>query len=516
MKLIKSTITVTFFTFLSRISGLLRDMLFARFFGVSLLTDAFNVAFKIPNFMRRIFAEGAFSLAFIPVLNEVKTKQRNEYLRAFINHVFGSLLAVLLVVVGLLEILAPGVVTLFGAGFLNKPEIFDQTVYMLRVMLPYLLLISLVSFGAGVLNSFGRFAVAAATPIALNVVLILTMLYARNMFDIPIRSMAWGVLFAGFVQLFIQIPALIQLGLLPKPVVKFKDPEVKKVMTLMVPTLLGSSVAQINLLVDTALSTFLPLTGSVTYLYKTDRLVEFPLGLFGIAISTVILPKLSASFAQLDQKDYQITLQWAMTLAMIIALPSSVGLFLLAKPVVITLFNYGEFTYQDAQYVSYSLMAFMFGLPAFVANKVLLPAFYSRKDTKTPVKIAIKAMLINVVLNFIFVGMLYYLGVVSLHVGLAMAGVSSAWMQCFWLYKKLRHEKIITEALIVLSTLFRIMIALVIMAGFILLVLKQIPEFQTINGYQRVLNLMLIIFGGALVYLLCLLSMKVHRRVEWI
>jgi putative peptidoglycan lipid II flippase len=514
MNLVKSTAVVSFFTLLSRISGFVRDIFMARFFGASLMLDAFLVAFRIPNLLRRLFAEGSFSLAFIPVFNEVKAQKNPAVLKHFVNHVFGCLLAVLLLVVGLLELIAPGVISVFGMGFLDNQQVFESAVDMLRVMLPYLLFISLVSFSAGILNSFGRFALSAGTPIILNLVLIWAALYLRHEFDVPIKAMAWGVLLAGLLQLLIQIPALMRLGLLPKPVIKFNDPEVKKVLTLMIPTLIGSSVAQINLLVDTALATQLPLIGSVSFLYFSDRLVEFPLGLFGIAISTVILPKLSTAFADLDHADYQQTMKWAMSLAMFIALPSAVGLLLLAKPVVITLFAYGEFSLMAANYTANSLMVFMLGLPAFVANKVLLPAFYSRKDTKSPVKIALKAMLINVVLNFVFVGVLYYFDVVSLHVGLAMAGVSSAWLQCFWLYRKLRHDDIIQQALLSRLYLVKIMASLLLMAGLIFGLLTLMPEWYEIRGYQRFLNLFIIIVLSAAVYFLSMWVFKGYNEIK--
>ncbi len=514
MNLIKSTAVVSFFTLLSRISGFIRDALFARFFGASPMMDAFVVAFKIPNFMRRVFAEGSFSLAFIPVLNEVKNQRSRTELKDFLNHVFGCLLAVLLMVVALFELIAPGIISVFGIGFLDDQHVFQSAVEMLRIMLPYLLFISLVSFSAGILNSFGRFALSAGTPIVLNLVLILAAVYLRQEFAVPIKAVAWGVLLAGLIQFLIQIPALIRLGLLPKPVIKFNDPEVKKMLTLMVPTLIGSSVAQINLLVDTALATKLPLIGSVSFLYFSDRLVEFPLGLFGIAISTVILPKLSSAFADLDAADYQGTLRWAMSLAMFIALPSAVGLLLLAKPVVITLFAHGEFSLMDATYTANSLMVFMLGLPAFVANKVLLPAFYSRKDTKSPVKIAVKAMLINVVLNFVFVGVLYYYKVISLHVGLAMAGVSSAWLQCFWLYRKLRNDDIIQQALLSGLYLVKILISLMMMSGVIVWLQGVFPQWYEISGYLRVLNLFIVIGLSAVVYFLSMWFFNGYNEIK--
>jgi len=514
MNLVKSTAVVSFFTLLSRISGLIRDVLVARFLGFNLMTDAFYVAFRIPNLLRRLFAEGSFSLAFIPVLSEVKARNNQQLLRDFLNHVFGCLLLILLVVLALMEIIAPGLVSVFGAGFIDQPDVFNTTVGMLRVTLPYIVCISLVAFSAGILNSFGRFALPAATPILLNLSLIWAVLFLRDSFDVPIKALAYGVLVAGVLQLLIQIPALIRLGLLPKPVVKFHDPEVKKVMTLMLPTLLGSSVAQINLLVDTSIATMLPLVGSPSFLFMSDRLLEFPLGLFGIAISTVILPKLSSAFADLDDADYQHTLKWAMSLAMFIALPSALGLLLLAKPVVMTLFIYGESTVQDAQYISYSLMVFMLGLPAFVANKVLLPAFYSRKDTKSPVKIALKAMLINVLLNFVFVGVLYYFNVVSLHVGLAMASVGSAWLQCLWLYRKLRSDDVIQRPLLSGAFLLKIISSLFLMAAVVLGLLNWMPEWHEMRWYQRSLNLFMIIGSAVFVYFFSMWVLKGYNDIK--
>ena len=505
---------MSFFTLISRISGFVRDVLLARFFGASLWTDAFFVAFKIPNFMRRLFAEGSFSLAFIPVLNEVKTKRSRETLKVFLNHILGCLLAVLLVVLGILELFAPGVISVFAPGFLSHPEVFDATVDMLRVTLPYLLFISLVAFSGGILNSFGRFALPAATPILLNLSLIWSAVYLRDNMAVPVMALAFGVLIAGVLQLLVQIPALWRLGLLPKPVVKFHDPEVKKVMTLMLPTLLGSSVAQINLLIDTLLATLLPLVGSVTFLYYSDRLVEFPLGLFGIAISTVILPRLSTAFAGNDEKDYQNTLRWAMSLAMLIALPSALGLLLLAKPVVMTLFAYDQFTVQNALYTSYSLMVYMIGLPAFVANKVLLPAFYSRKDTKSPVKIALKAMAVNVVLNLVFVAILYQMNVVSLHMGLAMAGVGSAWMQCFWLYRQLKADEVIHAPLLSFNYLLKIAVSLLLMAAIIWLGLLAFPVWTDWFWYQRLSRLMAVIAVAALVYFVSLWLLKTQNEIK--
>ena len=511
MNLIRSTSIVSFFTLISRISGFLRDAIMTRLYGASIWTDAFVVAFKIPNFMRRIFAEGSFSLAFIPVLNEIKAQKSEAYLKQFINHVFGCLLAVLLIVLATLELAAPGVIMAFAPGYIGEPQVFAAAVDMLRITLPYLLFISLVALNSGILNSFGKFAVPAATPILLNLVLILAMVYCKDTFDVPVKALAFGVLVAGVVQFVFQLPFLYRLGLIPKPVLKFHDPEVKKVMTLMLPTLLGSSVAQINLLIDTMIATTLPLIGSPTFLYLSDRLLEFPLGLFGIAISTVILPKLAHSFALKKQHEYQQTLRWAMTLAMFVALPSALGLLVLAKPVVITLFGYGEFTLQKAQFTSYSLMAFMLGLPAFVAAKVLLPAFYSRKDTKSPVKIAIKAMVVNVVFNVLFVAVLYYLNVVSLHVGLALAGVGSAWLQCFWLYKKLRADDVIQEPLMKMTYVLKLLVSLGIMGAVLWLFSWWQIEWYQIRWFERMFYLFVIITSSAVSYLISMWLLNARK-----
>ncbi len=515
MNLARSTAVVSFFTLMSRFSGFFRDVLVARYFGATVWTDAFFVAFRIPNFMRRLFAEGSFSLAFIPVLNEIKTQQSEAYLKAYINHILGALLAALLVVVGLMELLAPGVISVFAPGLLDEPAaVFESAVTMLRITLPYLLLISLVAFSAGILNSFNRFAVPAATPILLNASLIVAALYFRDDFDVPVVALAWGVLAAGVLQLIVQIPALIRLGVVPVPVLKIHDPEVKKVMKLMIPTLFGSSVAQINLLIDTLIASMLPLVGSITFLYFSDRLMEFPLGLFGIAISTVILPKLSQAFAAKDNEDYQKTMQWGMSLAMSVAIPSAVGLFVLAKPVVFTLFTYNEFTLQDALFTSYSLMVYMLGLPAFIAIKILLPAFYARKDPKTPVRIAIKAMLVNVVLNVVFVALLYAMDVVSLHMGLAMAGVGSAWLQCFWLYQRLKLDGIIKNALLAPDLLLKLMIAVAMMAVTLWLMLQRVGDWMQWLWYQRLGYLSLIIVAGVMVYFAVLWLLKAHKRIE--
>jgi len=467
MNLFKSTAIVSFFTFLSRITGFVRDMVVARLFGATLWTDAFFVAFKIPNFLRRLFAEGSFSLAFIPVLNEIKASGDRHALKQFIDRIAGSLLAVTLIVFALMEIFAPAVIALFAPGYLDKPEVYRETVSMLRMTLPYLPLISLVAFSGGILNSHQRFALPAATPILLNLSLIASALWLKNQFDPPVKALAFGVLVAGIVQLLIQVPALWRMGLLPRPRWGFADPQVRKVMRLMGPTLFGSSIAQVNLLLDTVIATFLPLAGSVSFLYYSDRLLEFPLGVFGIAISTVILPTLSHQHASSHAEAFLQTIRWAVKLALLIALPAAAGLAVLASPVVISLFEYGRFDAISSHMTALSLTAYMLGLPAFVLNKVLLPAFYSRKDTRTPVKIGVMSLFANMALNIALTAFLWWVGFVALHVALALASAISGWLQTVLLYRALRQTAAIGQSLLPWPSLCRIALA----SGFMTIVL---------------------------------------------
>jgi putative peptidoglycan lipid II flippase len=463
MNLFKSTVTVSFFTFLSRITGFLRDMVVARSFGANIWTDAFFVAFKIPNFLRRLFAEGSFSLAFIPVLNEIKARNDRRALKAFIDRIAGSLLAVTLIVFAVMEIFAPAVIAVFAPGYLDKPEVYRESVSMLRMTLPYLPLVSLVAFAGGILNSHHRFALPAATPILLNLALIASALWLKNQFDPPVKALAFGVLAAGILQLLAQLPALWRMGLLPRPRWGFGDPQIKKVLRLMGPTLFGSSIAQLNLLLDTIIATFLPLAGSVSFLYYSDRLLEFPLGVFGIAISTVILPALSFQHASDQRGGFLQTLRWAVKLALVIALPAAIALAILAKPVVISLFEYGRFDAFSSHMTALSLMAYMLGLPAFVLNKVLLPAFYSRKDTRTPVKIGIYSLLANMLLNIVLTAALWWSGVAALHMALALASAISAWLQTVLLYRALRRTAAVSHSLFPWRSVQRMALASIVM-----------------------------------------------------
>jgi putative peptidoglycan lipid II flippase len=511
MGLLKSTFVVSIFTFLSRITGFIRDMITASMFGAGQWTDAFFVVFKIPNFFRRIFAEGSFSLAFVPVLNDIKATQSKTELKTFINNVAGSFLSVLIIVWMLLEIFAPQILSIFDWPS-ESPEVYSESIEMFRWTLFYLPTISLVAFFGGILNAHKNFVIPAATPILLNISLITSALFLNDYFDIPIKSLAFGVLVAGFAQLLFQVPSLIRLGMFPRFTINFKDYEVKKVMKLMVPSLFGSSIAQINLLFDTLLATFLPIAGSVTFLYYSDRLLEFPLGVFAIAISTVILPTLSRQFATNNIKNFQDTLRWALNIGVFIAMPAAAGLIVLARQVVITLFEHGEFNLISSELTALSLMAYMLALPAYIINKILLPAFYSRKNTKTPVKIGVIALSANMLFNVFFVASLWYFDFKALHVGLALASALSGWLQTFLLFRSLKSENIIQTNFVDWNKVIKILIATFIMSLSLVLLLNYLGNWHVMLWYQRVFNMLLCVFIGFSIYLIALLILKLQIK----
>jgi len=327
-------------TLISRVLGLARDMVWARFFGADAHMDAFFVAFKIPNFLRRLFAEGAFSQAFVPVLSEYKEQQSRESIQALVNRVAGTLFGILSLITVIGVLASPVLVALFAPGFLYRdPALFDFTALMLRLTFPYILFISLVAFVAGILNTWGRFAAASFVPVWLNVVLIGAAVLVAPQLEQPELALAGGVFVAGLVQLLFLVPSLKRVGLFPRPQWKPGDPGVKRIMKLMLPGIIGSSVAQINLLFDTLIASFL-VAGSVSWLYYSDRLVEFPLGVFAIALSTVILPSLSRSHANASDEEFSQTLDWGLRWVLLIGIPSTVGLFFMARPMIATLFHY--------------------------------------------------------------------------------------------------------------------------------------------------------------------------------
>lgn len=430
--LLRSSGTVGVMTMLSRVLGLVRDMVIARYFGASSGADAFFVAFRIPNFMRRLFAEGAFSQAFVPVLSEYRQQQDHGEVKRLVDAVAGTLGFILFVITLLAMIGSPVLTTVFAPGFLHNPLKFGLASEMLRITFPYLLLISLTAFAGGILNSYDRFAVPAFTPVLLNLSLISTAVFLAPHISQPVVALAWGVLIAGMLQLFFQIPFLMRLGLMPRPRLDYFDPGVRQVLKLMTPALFGVSVSQINLLLDTVLASFLQ-TGSVSWLYYSDRLSELPLGVFGIAIATVILPNLSRKHAAKSQAEFAATIDWGMRAILVIGVPAALALVVLAVPLLSTLFHYGQVTAHDVEMSARSLRAFAVGLVAFMLIKVLAPGFFARKNTRTPVRIGIIAMVANMGFNLVLVFPLA-------HAGLALATSLSAWLNAGLLLRGLRRE----------------------------------------------------------------------------
>jgi putative peptidoglycan lipid II flippase len=420
--LLRSTSLVSMMTFLSRIMGFARDMVFAQCFGAQAGMDAFIIAFKIPNFMRRLFAEGAFSQAFVPVLSEYQTNRAVDEVRLFLARIAGNLGLVLLGVVIVAELIAPGIIFVFAPGFGEDASRTLLATDMLRITLPYLMLISLTAMAGAVLNTYGYFGVPALTPILLNVCLIFAALYVGPHLAVPIKALAWGVLIGGGVQLLVQIPFLAQHRFLMRPRVMFKDPGVLRVLKLMLPALFGVSIAQINLLIDTIFASFLQV-GSVTWLFYTDRLVDFPLGVFGVAIATVILPHLSRKHVEEDGEFFSKSIDWALRLLLLIGVPSAIGLILFGMPLLASFFGHGAFKAIDVLQTQKSLMTLGLGVPAFMMVKVLAPGFYAQQDIKTPVKVGAYCMLLNTILCAIFIWPLAHAG---LTLASALAGYANA------------------------------------------------------------------------------------------
>lgn len=490
-------------TLLSRVFGLIRDITLATFFGASGGTDAFLVAFKIPNFMRRLFGEGAFSLAFVPVLSEYREKHDKAALKDLVNHVAGTLGGFLLVLSILGMVFAPALVYLFAPGFTNDAAQLQLTADLLRITFPYIFFIALVAFAGGILNSYHQFALPAFTPVLLNICLIASVFFLAPYFDEPLMALAWGVALAGVAQLLIQFPALIKLGLMPIPKIKRGHKGVKKIVRLMIPAIFGSSVAQINLLLDTVIASFL-ITGSVTWLYYSDRLLEFPLGVLGIAIATVILPTLSQQHARASDEQFNQTLNWALRLVSLITIPACIGLFIMAGPILASLFEYGKFSASDTYFSSLSLMAYMLGLPALICIKILAPGFYARQDTRTPVRIGIIAMVCNMALNIAFVVPLVMLDYQAPHVGLALATSCSAYINALLLYSKLRDTKVFTPENGWMAWIFRIIIAAIAMAAVIIWLNPDAAQWSHWQLMERLTNLAIIIASAAFVYFLLL------------
>ncbi len=498
-------------TMISRILGFARDILIARLFGADAGTDAFLVAFKIPNFLRRLFAEGAFSQAFIPVLSEYKEVRGKEAVRELVQRTAGTLGGVLFVVSLMGVIGAPLLILLFAPGFSGDDYKHALASDMLVLTFPYIFFISLVALAGGVLNTFGRFGVPAFTPVFLNLSLIGCAVWLAPHMQEPIMALAWGVLIAGVVQLLFQLPYLMRLGVLGLPKWDPQDEGVKRIMSLMIPAIVGVSVVQINLLFDTIIASFLE-TGSVSWLYFSDRLVEFPLGVFGIALATVVLPTLSKQATRDDSAGFSATMDWSLRWVFLIAIPATLGLVMMAGPMLATLFYYGEFGAKDIQMATMSMMAYGSGLLAFILVKVLAPGFYSRQDTKTPVKIAIKAMIIGMLLNVVFVAPMLWFDIAGAHAGLALATAAAACINAALLFYVLRKEKIYKPLPGWSLFLFKISLAASVMALLLYFFSPALRQWMDWPGWDRAFWLAVWVFGSMASYFVTLLLLGIRLK----
>ena len=508
--LLRSSAVVGSMTMLSRVLGLLRDIAIAGLVGANANADAFFIAFKVPQFLRRLFAEGAFSQAFVPVLAEYRQRGSQAAVQDLLNRVAGVLGGSLILVTGLMVLAAPLVTMLFAPGFVGHPVKYQLTVELIRITFPYLFLISMAGFCAAVLNSFGRFAVPAIAPVWLNLSLIGAAVLAAPLLDEPVYALAWAVLLAGVVQLLFQLPFLYRLEMLPKPIWDTRDEGVRRIMTLMVPALFGVSVSQINLLLDTVLASFLP-TGSVSWLYYSDRLTELPLGVFGIAIATVILPSLSRQQAKASSREFSSTLDWAMRTVMTIGIPASLALLVLAEPILICLFHYGALQVHDVYMASLSLRAYCLGLLPFMLVKILAPGFYARQNLRTPVKIGIIAMAANMVLNLVLVIPLHVYWQIG-HVGLALATSLAAFLNAGLLFLGLRREGVFQWTPGWRVVLLRLLAASSLMIAVLLWLVPPIEQWLAWQWWERALQLGLLVAAGLAAYLGVQLAMGLRGR----
>src|SRR5579883_497642 len=503
--LFKSTSVIIVMTMISRVFGFARDMVTAHLFGAGAAFDAFSIAFRIPNFMRRLFAEGSFSQAFVPVLSEYQKKKSHEEVKQFVDAIAGTLGIVLLgvTIAGILG--APWIVRVFAPGFEADGNRFHLAVTMLRINFPYLMLISLTAFSGGILNTYSRFWVAAFTPVFLNISMIAAALFLSPQFATPIIGLAWGVFIAGIIQLLFQLPFLQQMVLFPRPKINFQDPGVKRVLKLMVPALFGVSIGQINLMIDSIFASLL-VVGSVSWLYYSDRLMEFPLGVFGVAISTVILPHLSRHHATQSEESFSLTLDWALRAVLLVGIPAGVVLAVMSGPMLSTLFQYGKFDAYAVSMARKSLTAFAIGITPFMLVKVLAAGFYAKQDMRTPVKIGVIAMVANMIFN---VALIWPLA----HAGIALATSLAALLNTGFLFYFLYQRGIYRPRDGWGLFIIRLVTANLAVAVFLWLGAGNLHDWVTHHALWRYLHLAVLLTTAVVVYfaVLWITGIRLHH-----
>ena len=504
MNLARAAISVSAMTLASRVTGFIRDTLIAIFFGAGLATDAFAVAFRIPNLLRRLFAEGAFSQAFVPILGEYKAKHGHEATRALAAKVLGVLAVALFIATAAGTIAAPLVVYATAYGFAQDADKFALTVMLLRICFPYILFVSLVSFAAGLLNTYGSFKAPAFTPVLLNLCFIGFALAAERWFKPPISALAWAVFFGGLAQLLFQIPFLKHIGMLAWPRWEPRDEGVLRILKLMAPAALGVSVAQVSLVINTQIASFLG-DGRVSWLYFADRLMEFPSALLGVALGTVLLPSLVRHHANRNDSGYSKLLDWGLRVTLLLALPAALGLAMLAVPLIATLFWHGEFTRNDVFMTRSALVAYAAGLAGIILVKILAPGFYARQDIRTPVKVAIATLIATQLANLAFVP---WLG----HAGLAAAISLGACFNAACLYWLIRRAGHYAPERDWGAFLLKVVFALYFMGGALWYTMGSEASWFEIPAGRRALKLALVIGAGAATYFAALAMLGIRPR----
>lgn len=489
---------------ISRVLGFVRDTILARVFGAGVATDAFFIAFKLPNLLRRIFAEGAFSQAFVPILAEYKTQQGEEATRTFVAYVSGLLTLILALVTVLGVLAAPWVVWATAPGFVDSAEKYQLTSDLLRVTFPYILLISLSSLVGAILNTWNRFSVPAFTPTLLNVAMIVFALFLTPYFDPPIMALGWGVLAGGLAQLLYQLPALKRIGMLVLPRLNLRDSGVWRVLKQMLPAILGVSVSQISLIINTIFASFL-VAGSVSWMYYADRLMELPSGVLGVALGTILLPTLAKTYANRDRHEYSRILDWGLRLCFLLVLPCTLALAILAEPLTVTLFQYGKFTAFDAAMTQRALVAYSVGLLAIILVKVLAPGFYAQQNIRTPVKIAIFTLVSTQLLNLALIGPFK-------HAGLALAISIGACLNAGLLYWRLRSLDLFQPQPGWLGFLSRLIVAVLLMSAVLLAGMHYMPAWAQGDMLARFLRLGALIAAGVVTYFGCLFLCGLRPR----
>ncbi len=508
MNLLRALATVSSLTMVSRVLGYVRDFFIARVFGAGLATDAFFVAFRIPNLLRRLYAEGAFSQAFVPILAEVRGRNEAngtpEETRTLVDCVSTVLFLALLATAALGMALAPLVVYLTAPGFAAEPGKFELTVAMLRITFPYIVCISLVALAAGILNTWSRFAVPAITPALLNVSFIAGAAFFAERFDPPVLVLAWAVFAGGFLQLALQLPFLARIGMLPRWRLNFRHPGVARVLKLMAPAVFGVSVSQVSLLINTIFASFL-VTGSVSWLYYADRLMEFPAGVLGVALGTILLPSLAKHHASGSSAEYSRLLDWGLRLTLLLALPAAAALAVLALPLVATLFHYGRFGELDAWMTREALVAYSIGLVGLILVKILAPGFYARQNVATPVKIGLVTLAATQAMNFAFVGPLK-------HTGLALAIGLGACLNAALLYHYLRKLDIYRPQPGWLAFALKVAVSMLVMAAALWFAMGPAAQWLQAGWHWKLGALAGLVLLGTAVYGACLFALGFRPR----